>query len=127
VIGLSAVELLLAQPQTAKSPFFFPADWGEGHFIGIVRVLDRVCALAGLADVTPHTLRHTFASVAGDLGFSELTIAALLGHAARGVTQRYVRIDEALRLAADKVAGEITAILDGGAGRSRAADRQPVA
>lgn len=127
VIGRLAVELLLAQPQTTKSPFFFPADWGEGHFIGIVRVLDRICALAGLADVTPHTLRHTFASVAGDLGFSELTIAALLGHVSRGVTQRYVHIDEALRLAADKVAGEIAAILDCGAGRSRAADRQPVA
>jgi integrase len=104
VIGRPAVGLLLAQPQTTKSPFFFPADWGEGHFIGIVRVLDRVCALASLADVTPHTLRHTFASVAGDLGFSEFTIAALLGHASRGVTQRYVHIDEALRLAADKVA-----------------------
>lgn len=115
--------LLLAQPQTATSPFFFPADWGEGHFIGIVRVLDRVCALAGLADVTPHTLRHTFASVAGDLGFSELTIAALLGHASRGVTQRYIHIDEALRMAADKVAGEIAAILDGNAERSRAADK----
>ena len=127
VIGRPAVGLLLAQPETTKSPFFFPADWGEGHFIGIVRVLDRVCALASLVDVTPHTLRHTFASVAGDLGFSELTIAALLGHASRGVTQRYVHIDEALRLAADKVAGEIAAILDGGAGRSRAADRQPVA
>lgn len=125
VIGRPAVELLLAQPQTTKSPFFFPADWGEGHFIGIVRVLDRVCALAGLADVTPHTLRHTFASVAGDLGFTELTIAALLGHASRGVTQRYVHIDEALRLAADKIAGEIAAILDGAAGRSRAAERQP--
>jgi integrase len=126
VIGRPAVALLLAQPQTATSPFFFPADWGEGHFIGIVRVLDRVCALAGLADVTPHTLRHTFASVAGDLGFSELTIAALLGHASRGVTQRYVHIDEAVRMAAEKVASEITAILDGGAGRSRTADRPPV-
>ena len=127
VIGQAVLELLLAQPQTTKAPFFFPADWGEGHFIGVVRVLDRVCALAGLADVTPHTLRHTFASVAGDLGFSELTIAALLGHAARGVTQRYIHIDEALRLAADKVAGEIAAILDGAAARSRTADRQPVA
>ncbi|HUN97753.1 MAG TPA: site-specific integrase [Bradyrhizobium sp.] len=126
VIGRPAVGLLLAQPQTTKSPFFFPADWGEGHFIGIVRVLDRICALAGIAEVTPHTLRHTFASVAGDLGFSELTIAALLGHASRGVTQRYVHIDEALRMAADKVAGEIAAILDRGVGRSRAADRHLV-
>ncbi|HWB48647.1 MAG TPA: site-specific integrase [Stellaceae bacterium] len=92
VIGEAAIALLLEQPKT-KSPFFFPADWGDGHFIGLVRVLDRVCKLAGLADVTPHTLRHTFASLAGNLDFSELTIAALLGHAARGVTQRYVHID----------------------------------
>lgn len=111
VIGQAVVELLEGLPKTA-SPYVFPADWGEGHFVGLVRVLDRVCARAGLAGVTPHTLRHTFASVAADLGFSELTIAALLGHAARGVTQRYVHIDEALRLAADKIAEEIAGILD---------------
>jgi len=39
-------------------------------------VLGRFCALARLEDVTPPTLRHTFASFSGDLGFSELTIAA---------------------------------------------------
>lgn len=118
VIGQAAVDLLLEQP-TTKSPFFFPADWGEGHFVGIVRVLDRVCARAGLTDISPHTLRHTFASVAGDLGFSELTIAALLGHSARGVTQRYIHIDEALQLAADRVATEMVDLLDGGT-RARA-------
>lgn len=111
-----------SQPQ-AGSGFFFPADWGEGHFVGIVRVLDRVCAMARLEDVTPHTLRHTFASVAGDLGFSELTIAALLGHAARGVTQRYIHIDEALRLAADRVADEMADILDGKAAAARPSRR----
>lgn len=124
VIGQAAVDLLLAQPQT-RSPFFFPADWGEGHFIGVVRVLDRVCERAKLADVTPHTLRHTFASLAGDLGFSELTIAALLGHASRGVTQRYVHIDEALRMAADRVAEEMADILDGKATVQRPRRRGP--
>jgi integrase len=119
VIGRAAVELLLEQPKT-KSPFFFPADWGEGHFVGVVRVLDRVCEKARLTDVTPHTLRHTFASLAGDLGFSELTIAALLGHSARGVTQRYIHIDEALRMTADRVAGEMTDLLDGRAPPVRA-------
>lgn len=118
VIGQAAIDLLLDQPKT-KSPFFFPADWGEGHFIGVVRVLDRVCQKAGLADITPHTLRHTFASLAGDLGFSELTIAALLGHSARGVTQRYVHIDEALRMAADRVADEMADLLDGRATPTR--------
>jgi hypothetical protein len=48
--------------------------------------------MARLEYVTPDTLRHTFASVAGDLGFSELTIAALLGHSARGVTPRFISI-----------------------------------
>jgi integrase len=67
-------------------------------------------------------LRHSFASVAGDLGFSELTIAALLGHAARGVTQRYVHIDEAVRMAADRVSGEIARLLD-----EREAGRAPKA
>jgi site-specific recombinase XerD len=113
VIGDAAIKVLLAQPQIGKSPYFFPADWGDGHFIGVVRVLDRVCALAKLDDVTPHTLRHTFASVAAELGFSELTIAALLGHAARGVTQRYIHIDEALMMTSDKVAQEISDLLDG--------------
>jgi integrase len=118
VIGQAATDLLLAQPKT-RSAFFFPADWGAGHFVGMVRVLDRVCEKAQLADVTPHTLRHTFASVAGDLGFSELTIAALLGHAARGVTQRYVHIDEALRMAANRVASEIAGLLEGRAASPR--------
>jgi integrase len=125
VIGQAAVELLVAQPQ-AGLPFFFPADWGEGHFVGVVRVLDRICAMARLIGVTPHTLGHTFASVAGDLGFSELTIAALLGHAARGVTQRYIHIDEAQKLAADKIASEIFDLLEGRATAPRARGRHTI-
>lgn len=66
-----------------------------------------------LDNVTPHVLRHTFASVAGDLGFSELTIAGLLGHSARGVTQGYVHLDTALIVAANRVATEIARMLDG--------------
>jgi integrase len=77
----------------------------------VVRILDRVCARAGLEDVTPHVLRHTFASMAAELGFSELTIAGLLGHASRGVTQRYIHLDKALVLAANRVAAEIAQLI----------------
>ncbi|MFO6446910.1 tyrosine-type recombinase/integrase [Erythrobacter sp. NE805] len=112
VIGQAAVELLKAQPDLG-SKFFFPADWGEGHFMGVVRVLDRICLRAGIENVTPHVLRHTFASVAGGLGYSELTIAALLGHASRGITQRYIHIDEPLRAAATAVADHIASLLTG--------------
>jgi integrase len=82
-------------------------------------VLDRVCARAGLEGVTPHVLRHTFASIAGDLGFSELTIAGLLGHSPRGVTQGYIHLDTALVTAAEKVAMEIATILNGSTGSQR--------
>lgn len=119
VIGQAAVDVIKTLPVREGSPYVLPADWGEGHFTAAVATLDRLCADAGLKDVTPHTLRHTFASVAGDLGFSELTIKALLGHAARGVTQRYVHIDEAVRMAADRVAGEIAALLDGASSQLR--------
>jgi integrase len=113
VIGRAGMNCIESQRVQEHSHYVFPADIGDGHFIGVVRVLDRVCAKAKLAGVTPHVLRHTFASVAGDLGFSELTIAGLLGHAARGVTQGYVHLDAALAVAADQVSSEIARLLDG--------------
>ncbi|WP_198137010.1 hypothetical protein [Nitrobacter hamburgensis] len=63
----------------------------------------------------PHTLRYTFGSVAGDLGFSELTIRAMLGHASQNVTQDYIHIDEALKLAVRRTSDEIERLLAEGA------------
>jgi integrase len=112
-IGPAAAACIAAQPRQPGSPYVFPGDWNDNHFVGMVRVLDRVCAKAGLDDVTPHVLRHTFASVAGNLNFSELTIKGLLGHASRGVTQGYVHLDMALVVAAEQVSTEIAARIDG--------------
>ncbi|MEM7721121.1 MAG: site-specific integrase [Pseudomonadota bacterium] len=114
VVGDAALTLLDEQSRFSASPFVFPADWGDGHFVGIVRVLDRVCQRAGLSEVTPHTMRHSFASLAASMGFSELTVSGLLGHGSRGVTQRYVHLDTALIIAADEVAGEMARLLNGG-------------
>ena len=110
-IGPSAAWLAASQPIRKDCPHIFPADAGDGHYTAAKGCLARLCAAAQIKDVTPHTLRHTFGSVAGDLGFSELTIAALLGHAARGVTQGYVHIDEALKLAASRTCEEIAGLL----------------
>ena len=117
-IGGAALATLKAQREKVgrKARWIFPADRGEGHFIGVVKVLDRLCQRADLTGVTPHVLRHTFASVAGELGYSELTIAGLLGHSAKGVTAGYVHLDHALVAAADRVSGVIAAALDGTAG-----------
>ena len=67
-----------------------------------------------IALLTPHGLRHSFASVADDLGLSEPTIAALLGHVGGGVTRGYIhKLDAALIAAADRVSGRIADLLAG--------------
>ncbi|MFZ2077898.1 MAG: site-specific integrase [Xanthobacteraceae bacterium] len=113
-IGTTAVQHIASQPRRKKSLWIFPARQGDGHLVGLPRVLARLCARAELKNVTVHTLRHSFAATAAELGFSELTIAGLLGHSAPGVTARYAHVpDSALSTAADRVSARIGAALDG--------------
>jgi site-specific recombinase XerD len=59
-----------------------------------------------LSDVTLHVPRHSFASVANDLGLTKVTIAALVGHAKGSVTSKYIHTrDTALIMAADPISG----------------------
>jgi integrase len=113
-IGTEAVKLIEVQPVRDGCPWVFPAAHGDGHLVGLPKVLERICAKAGLAGVTVHVLRHSFAATAAEMGFSELTIAGLLGHSVPGVTARYAHVpDSALVVAADLVATRIAAALDG--------------
>lgn len=73
---------------------------------------------AGLDDARSHDLRRTFASAAADEGYSDATIAALLGHSQRNITARHYirRPDEALVAAAERTARKIDSIMrDAGA------------
>jgi integrase len=116
-IGTAAIALLQSQPQIERARFVFPADRGEGHFIGLPRVLARMCARAEIGGITVHVLRHSFAAAAAEMGFSELTIAGLLGHSVPGVTARYAHVpDRALLAAADQVSAQIAAALAGNIG-----------
>lgn len=99
----------LLQAQQRAGDLVFPPSRGVIAMTGLPAYLARVVKLAGLpADVTAHTLRHSFASMAADGGASELTVAALLGHRAGSVTARYVHTaDTVLLAAADRVADSI--------------------
>lgn len=109
VVASAALALLDLVKRPEGCPWAFPADRGEGHFVGLPRVLDRVCAMAELEGVTLHVLRHTFAATAAGMGYSELTIAGLLGHAVPGVTARYAHVpDAALVAAAEAVARAVS-------------------
>jgi integrase len=110
-IGRAAVQVLKSLPEKRGLSLLFPSDFVDRPYSGVPETLRALCAIAGIKGVTPHVLRHTFGSVAGDMGFSELTIKALLGHGARGSTQNYVHIDEAMRLAVERVSSKIDQLL----------------
>jgi site-specific recombinase XerD len=97
----------------------FAATRGDGPMTGFRKLWDRIAKLGGVpADITPHVLRHSFASVAGDLGYSELTIAALIGHRKGSVTSKYVHGTISVLLSAADAVANRTAELMG----DRAAD-----
>ena len=61
-----------------------------------------------MTGVIAHVLRHSFASMAGDLDYGDATIGILIGHSTHTVTGRYVhRLDKNLIAAADEVAMSI--------------------
>jgi integrase len=92
----------------------FPAGRGADQTLtGFHKVWLRGAKQAELpAEVTPHVLRHSYASIAADLGFSELTIAALLGHKKASVTSKYAHHADAVLLqAADVVADRVAELM----------------
>lgn len=111
-VGCAAVHHFNRTPKNGR--WVFPASRGDGHFIGLPRLFQKLCDRAGIGDATLHTLRHTFAAIAAEMGYSELTIAGLLGHSVSGVTARYAHVpDAALVSAADRVSQCISDLLDG--------------
>lgn len=90
-----------------RSPYVFPGARAGAPLVS-PKLFNRAVAMAELKDVSLHTLRHSFASVALELGYSELTIGGLIGHTQHSVTSRYAHhVDTALVSAADKVAERI--------------------
>jgi integrase len=107
-------EVLRSLPHI-KGDLVFPASRGDsGVVLHLKKIWPRVAKLGGLApDVTLHVLRHSFASVAADLGYSEPTIAALVGHKGYSTTSRYLHAADAVLLAAADAVARKTAELMG--------------
>jgi len=111
---LGAAVIAVLADLSRSGPFVLPGLSADKPFAGLPKAWLRIVARAELPDLTPHGLRHGFASMAADLGLTEITIAALLGHASGTVTGRYIHhVDTALIAAADRVAARIAAALDG--------------
>ena len=102
--------VLRGLPRVVTGELVFPATRGDGNMSGFPKLWARIVRMGELsADVTPHVLRHSFASLAADLGYSEPTIAALVGHKGRSITSRYVHSADAVLLAAADAVANRTA------------------
>jgi integrase len=110
----TACDLLRRQSRVYGNPLVFPSARGaapmnfRSHWL-------RIAKVSGLPeDVAPHVLRHSFASAANDLGYSEATIGMLVGHRGAGVTRGYIHGADAVLLdAADRVAATIAERMGG--------------
>jgi integrase len=117
-VGKEAFDVLRAALRVPGNPYVLPALRKSGHYNGLAGAWVRFMKRAGLDGVTPHTMRHSFASIAGDLNYADSTIAALIGHAGGTVTSKYVhRLDAVMIAAANKVCGEIYRQMTGKIGK----------
>jgi len=128
-LSYAACDLLRTAVCSGDSALVFPASRGEGLMLGFKKFVRRIVAMGGLpADVTPHVLRHSFASLAADLGYSEPTIGALIGHRGQTVTSRYMHAADAVLLAAaDAVARRTTELMGEPAPSAKATSLAPMA
>lgn len=115
--ALSEQACAVIESQHRSGELVFPGRSG-GAMIGYPKTWMKIAKLDDLpTDITPHVLRHSFASLAADLGYNESTIATLLGHKLHSITSRYVHsADAALLAAADTVATATMKLMDGDAG-----------
>jgi len=114
-LAAAACDVLRAQGPGAADALVFPPSRGDGTMTGFRSMFARIVKAGGLpADVTPHVLRHSFASLANDLGYSEATIGMLIGHKGTGsVTRGYIHLGDSLAAAADRIAATILRKLAG--------------
>lgn len=62
--------------------------------------------------ITPHKLRHTFATLALESGISPITIGELLGHSSLNTTMKYTHVTNKLAMDAVKKISEFTNLKD---------------
>ena len=91
---LTRVRPSFARPRTGPA-LFLNQRGGRLTRQGADKIVKRAATRAGLSNVTPHVLRHSFATHLLDGGADVRVVQELLGHAALATTQIYTLVTNA--------------------------------
>jgi integrase len=122
-LGSTALTLVREMTHRQDNPHVFPGRCKGSPLVGLQKIWEKIRDRAKLQGATLHTLRHTFATEGGEMGFSPILVAGLLGHGSwakvAGIsgfttTEGYVHVSgNPLRQVAEAISSRISYALDG--------------
>lgn len=109
-----AIEVLNSIPRVTGNPYVLVGRFDRGHMARMGHHWLELRKRAKLDNVRMHDLRHSYASVAANLGESLPMIGKLLGHTQAQTTARYAHLAaDPVKEAAERIANRIDSAMKG--------------